>query len=154
MRGAKEVCVHQLLQAFCMCAAHIEHMHMRVRRQQRSCTCIFFRDRIINKRPQHMQCDPMPVDSSKIVHSGQMCTVLHSILWKEAMSWFAAFQALFLLYAGYKIATTVVTDGLQDNYHIVSGHGCIRSGNGRVPQLNPSSGPAILRLSVAGSPVV
>ena len=30
-----------------------------------------------------MQCDPMPVDSSKIVHSGQLCTVLHSILRKE-----------------------------------------------------------------------
>ena len=42
VRGAKEVCVHQLLQAFCMCAAYIEHMHMRVRRQRRSRTYIFF----------------------------------------------------------------------------------------------------------------
>ena len=82
------------------------------------------------------------------------CAALHPSEGRKAMSWFAAFQALFLLYAGSKIATTVVTDGLQDNHHIVSGHGCIRSGNGRVPQLNPSSGPAILRLSVAGSPVV
>ena len=67
---------------------------------------------------------------------------------------FAAFQALFLLYLGSKIATTVGTNVLQDSLHIVSGHGCIRSGNRRVPQLNPPSGPDILRLSVAGSPVV
>ena len=70
------------------------------------------------------------------------------------MSWFAALQTLFLLYATSKIATTVATNGLRGIHYIVSGHGCIRSGNGRVPQLNPSSGPAILRLSVAGSPVV
>ena len=66
-----------------MCAAYIEHMHMRARRQQRSGTCNFFRECTTNKRPQHMQCDPMPVDSSKIVHNGQLRTVMHSILWNE-----------------------------------------------------------------------
>ena len=83
VRGAKEVCVHQCLQAFSTCAAHIEHIHMRVRRQRRSCTCHIFRYCIINKRSQHMRCDPMAVDSSQSVHSGQMCTMLHSIPWKE-----------------------------------------------------------------------
>ena len=83
VRGAKEVHVHQCFQAFSTCAAHIEHMHMRVRRQRRSCTCHIFRYCIINKRSQHMRCDPMPVDSSKSLHSGQMCTMLQSIPWKE-----------------------------------------------------------------------
>ena len=78
VRGAKEVHVHQCFQAFSTCAAHIEHMYMRVRRQRRSCTCHIFRYCIINKRSQHMRCDPMPVDSSKSLHSGQM-----SIPWKE-----------------------------------------------------------------------
>ena len=65
------------------------------------------------------------------------CDAFHPLEGRKAMSWFAAFQALFLLYAGSKIATTVGTNGLQDSHHIVSGHGCIRSGNGRVPQPNP-----------------
>ena len=127
-------------------------MHMHVRRQQRSGTCNFFRGCTTNKRPQHMQCDPMPVDSSKSAHCGQRW-LCHNPSFK-AMSWFPALQTLFLLYATSKIATTVATNGLRGIHYIVSGHGCIRSGNGRVPQLNPSSGPAILRLSVAGSPVV
>ena len=79
VRGAKEVRVHQCLQAFSICAAYNEHMHMRVRRQQRSCTCHIFRDCIINKRPQHIRCDLTPVGSLQSVHSGQMCTILHSI---------------------------------------------------------------------------
>ena len=56
---------------------------MCVLRQQRSCTCHNFRDCIAIKRPQHMRCDPTPVDASKSVHSGQMCSMLHSIPWKE-----------------------------------------------------------------------
>ena len=84
LRGAKEVRLHQCLQALSTCAAYIEHMHMRMRRQQRPCTCHIFRDCTINKRPQHMRCDPMPVDSLKSVHSGQMCTMLHSILERKA----------------------------------------------------------------------
>ena len=83
VRGAKEVHVHQCLLSFHMCAAYIEHMHMCVLRQQRSCTCHNFRDCIAIKRPQHMRCDPTPVDASKSVHSGQMCSMLHSIPWKE-----------------------------------------------------------------------
>ena len=92
------------------------------------------------------------MDLSKSAHCGQRW-LCHNPSFK-AMSWFPALQTLFLLYATSKIATTVATNGLRGIHHIVSGHGCIRSGNGRVPQLNPSSGPAILRLSVAGSPVV
>ena len=83
VQGAKEVCVHQCLTAFGMCAAYVAHMHMYVCRQQRSCTCHIFRDCITIKRPQHMRCDPMPVGFSKSVHSGQMCSMLHSIPWKE-----------------------------------------------------------------------
>ena len=79
VRGAKEVHVHQCLLSFHMCAPYIEHMHMCVLRQHRSCTCHNFRDCIAIKRPQHMRCDPTPVDASKSVHSGQMCTILHSI---------------------------------------------------------------------------
>ena len=139
-----------------MCAAYIEHMHMRVRRQQRSCTCIFFRDRIINKRTQHMQCDPMPVDSSKIVHSGQLCTVLNSILWKEGKQCrgLQLSKRCFYCMRDPKLLLLWVPTVCRIVITLCPAMGVFGPATGACRSRTPESGPAILRLSVAGSPVV